>query len=395
MEKKIIIVGGGFGGVLCALDLAKNKPPNSKIILVSAKQNFEYSAALYRVVTGGSPLEACIPLRDIFFARDRDVEIIKNTITRVDFLNRELASKEGFRYGYDVLVLAVGCETSYFEIPGLEKLSFGCKSVDDALRLNSHLREVFSSCADKTKTEKVCAAHIVVVGGGATGVELSAELVEYAHALADEYALDPSLVTIELIEAESRLMPSLPPDISQKAHDRLHSLGVNIFLNRTLVKEEVDEIYLKDMEMKTKTVIWTAGVRPHTLIGEIYGLARNEKGYAVVDQFLRATGHTDVFVIGDSTATLHAGMAQTAIHQARIAAQNIRRGFVGAPLRRYKPKKPSYAIPIGKRYCAVLTGNIRIYGRLGWFIRRFADVRFFLSIFPVRKALALFREGKL
>jgi NADH dehydrogenase len=148
------------------------------------------------------------------------------------------------------------------------------------------------------------------------------------------------------------------------------------------------------MGMKTKTVIWTAGVKPHHLYSQIGGLKFDQKGRVVVDEFLRPRGFEDVFVIGDAAATPYTGMAQTAIRDGQCAAQVIEQKLVGKPLSGYRPKAPFYAIPVGPGWAAVIIGGLRFYGRIGWWLRRLADLRFFLSILPPRKAILAFQSSK-
>jgi len=392
--KKIVIVGGGFGGIYAALDLAKKKLPNTKITLISDEPHFEYHAALYRVVTGHSPLEVCIPLREIF--EGKKIEVLEDDIVEVNLVEKLLRGSSRSRYSFDYLVLALGSETIYFNIPGLKEYSFGFKSIVEALKLKKHLHDLFQACtiSAEDQEEDVCRMHLVVVGGGASGVELAGELAVYTRKLAKKHRVDPSLITIDLIEAAPRLLPVLPEDVSERVKNRLHALGVNIFLNRTVTEQEIEEVHLKDMEVKTKTVIWTAGVKPHRLYSKIQGLELDKRGRVVVDEFLQAKGFSNVFVIGDAAATLYTGMAQTAIRDGSFTEEIIAKSISGMSAIPYQPKKPFYAIPIGPGWATVLIGQLRIYGRVGWFIRRLLDLRFFLSILPFPKAILAFRSGK-
>lgn len=390
--RKIVIVGGGFGGIRAALDLASEKLHDTKIILISDKKHFEYSPALYRVVSGRSPLGVCMMLQEIF--ERKDVEVLTDTLTHVDLKEKTIEGSSGSSYSFDSLVLALGSETTYFDIPGLQELSFGFKSINDALRLKQHLHYLFEAYKKAGTQEAVKAAHIIVVGGGATGVELASELAHYTRALAKKHALAPSLITIDLIEAASRLAPHLPPDMSQVIHGRLHGLGINVFLNRTVIKKETEEVFLKDMEMKTKTVIWAAGVKPHHLYREIAGLTLDEKGRVLVDAHLRAQGLSNIFIVGDAASTLYAGMAQSAIHGGRFVARMIARIMRGEKLIPYIPQKPAHAIPLGPGWAAALVGPIRLYGKAGWLVRNAADFRFFLSVMPTSKALHMYQSGR-
>ena len=392
-DKKIIIVGAGFGGVRCALDLIAQKPPKTRIILISDKPHFEYNPTLYRAVTGRSPLEVCIPLEEIF--KNKEIEVLEDFITEFDLKEKILKGKSGSRYSFDFLVLAMGSETAYFDIPGLKELSFGFKSIREALLLKKHFHELFTFYEKADLEEKVKAAHIVIVGGGATGVELAGELAVYTKRMAKNHNLDPSLITIDIIEAASRLLPALLKNISEKVESRLRELGVNVFLNRKVVKEEVEEVFLKDMELKTKTVIWTAGTRPNYLYTQIKGLDFDQNGRVKVNEFLEAEEFNDIFIIGDAAATTYSGMAQTAIHNGRYAAKIISRKIRSQSFFPYKDKKPAYAIPVGPSWAAVLIGPLRFYGRFGWLVRRLADLRYFFSILSFKKALLAFRTGKI
>lgn len=345
------------------MDLTRKHLTNVKITLISDKKHFEYQPGLYRVVTGQSTNKVCIPLKEIF-AR-QNVEIIEDKITAVDLPGKTIKGYSGAYYVFDFLVLALGSQTLYFDIPGLKNLSFGFKSIKEALELKDHLHHLFSSTKD-------IPINIVVVGGGATGVELAGELAVYTK------------FKIELIEAESRLLPALPEDVSKKVQKRLENLGVKVFLNRKLIKEDVEKIYLKDIELKTKTVVWTAGVKPNHLYAQIKGFKFDDQNRALVDEFLQAKGFNNVFVVGDGAATPFVGMAQTALLDARLVAANIARKLQNKSLLAYHPKSPIYAIPVGPSWAAVIIGPVKIYGRLGWILRRLADLRFFLSILPLK-----------
>ncbi len=391
MKKKVIIVGGGFGGIKTALDLAKQKNPDLDIALISDKVHFEYQARLYRVVNGYSALEVCVPLEKIF--KKYNVEVIEDFIESVDLDKRQLVGNSGERYFYDFVVLALGSQTTYFNIPGLKEFSYGFKSIQEALELKGHLHKVIEGCKDSLPEDKTKMAHLVIVGGGASGVELAGELATYMKKLIKMHGLDSSLVTIDLIEAAPRLLPIVDEKISAKITKRLRKLGVNIYVNRAVIKEEVEQVFLKDMQMKTATLIWTAGVAPNNLYGRIKGLVLDRKGRVIVDKHLRAKGYNNAFVIGDGASTTYSGMAQTAINDGKYVANFIEEKIAGRVLESYQPQRPKYAIPVGPGWAAVAIGNLKIYGRPGWWLRRIADLRYFVSILPIIKALKVFRYG--
>lgn len=386
---KVLIVGGGFGGVSTALNLAKANDSNLHINLVSDRSHFEYHAALYRLVAGSSPLEVCIPLREIF--KNTSVEINIEKITHIDLEKSIALGDAGSRYPFDYLVLAVGSDTVYFNIPGLKENSFGFKSIAEALALNKHLNSVFSQCPAQDPLTKECLAHIVVVGGGASGVELAGELAQFTKKLSTQYTVDPKFVKIDLVERADRVLPTLPQEISQQVHDRLKSLGVNVLLNKEVVKEDLESLFLKDMEMKTKTVIWTAGVRANPLYESIKQFELGKGLKVVVDEYLLAKGSSNIFVIGDGADTKYSGMAQTAILHGEIAAKNI----LNPCSVKVSETPPQYCVPVGRGWSVFYKeGSTPKYGYIGWIHRRLLDFKVFRFLLPFNKALDAFKSGR-
>lgn len=386
--RKIVIVGGGFAGVRTALSLVQQQIADTKIILISDKPHFEYHAALYRLVTGSSPLEVCVPLREIF--TNTSVEVIEDRVVSVDIKKQSMGGVSGAIYSYDYVVLALGAETAYFHIPGLEKLSFTYTSIHQALVLKRHLHEVFSACQNSPLQEKTCAARIVVIGGGASGVELAGNLVVYTKQLAKKHGMSPNLIRIDIVEAAPRLLPFLPVRVSQAVEKHLRALHVNVMTNETVMKEDVKGVYLKDSKMFSQTVVWTAGVKTHHLYSQINGLSLNAKGRVIVDNHLQAA--PNVFVLGDAAATPFSGIASTALDNGIYVANAIRRIIHGRPLASYIPHSYAYAIPVGPQWAVCGKGETLITGILAWWVRRLFDLQFFLSILPFPKALTAFRS---
>jgi NADH dehydrogenase len=387
---RVVIVGGGFAGIMCALRVS-HKLPTASIELISDRPHFEFTSSLHRVVTGHSPLEVCLPLREIF--EGTRVRVTEDSIVDTNFANREVIGASGSHYRYDYLVLALGAENNYFNIPGVEEGAMTIKSIADALRLKRHLHTILSRLVMASHEVLMPAGHVVVVGGGPTGVELAGELAAYVRELALRHGVDPSIVTVDLVEAGPRILSRLPEDMARAILQRLRSLGVNIYCNRAVEKIEDEKIFLGDVKIEAETIVWTAGVAPHHLYRSFRGLTLDEKGRVKVDPYLRASGQERVFIAGDAAATPYAGMAQTAIVDGKTVGSAIVRLIRGEPPQAYQPKAPSYAIPLGDGWAAVLYHGFRLYGLFGWMLRRAADLRFFLSILPVRKAFVAFMSG--
>ena len=389
--QSILIIGGGFAGIRAALDLDKKLPKDAQITLISDKDYFEYYPALYRVVTGASPIEACVPLT-VILGKTR-VSVIVDPVTALDIDTRSVTTKSGKTYASDFLILGLGSQTSYFDLPGLPDLSFGFKSVHEALELKHHIHNLFLDHEHPTTAECVSHFHVVVVGGGASGVEIAGDLSAFLNELTTIHKIDPSLITIDLIESSPRLLPALDPRVSARILARLRKLGVNIFLNRSLVKEEVAEVYLKDMSLKAKTVVWTAGTRVHPLYQNIQGFSFNKKGRVMVDAQLQPTGKTNIFIVGDAADTPYAGLAQTALADGTFVAETIAARITGKREPKYTPKPTAFSIPVGTSWGAFAWGPIHIYGRVAYFLRHLIDFFFFAGIVPAGHLFKMFKEG--
>ena len=146
--------------------------------------------------------------------------------------------------------------------------------------------------------------------------------------------------------------------------------------------------------MKTKTVIWAAGVKGNHLFLEIKGLDCNKQGRVLVNQYLQPDKFENVFILGDGADTDYSGMAQTAIYDGRYVAKNILKKLGNKTILPYQVRKPFYVISLGSNWVAASIGNLKVYGKIGWWLRRLADLRFFLSILPFKNAILAWREGE-
>lgn len=389
-DKKIVIVGAGFGGIRCALELAKKRIPEAQITLISDRPYFTYTPALYRVVTGRSEQEACVSIAEIM--QKKPIEFTQDRIVKIDYSAKQIKGQARGIYQFDYLVLALGSETAYFSIAGLKEFSFGFKSISDALRLRGHIHEMFRRCTERQDDaeQDVCRLHFVIVGAGPSGVELAGELAYYARQLAVSHGIDSSFVTIDLIEVSPRILPMISEKISQRVASRLRKLGVNIFPNRPMSKEEAEQITVRGMTMKTDTVIWTAGVKPNQLYSQIENLTFAKEGRVKVDGSLMAEGADNIFIIGDGASTSYSGMAQTANYEGKFVAENIARRLRAEPLKNYRPRKPVVVIPVGPGWAMASMRSFTIYGFFSWVLRRAADLRYFLSILTLQKTLKIF-----
>ena len=368
-KTKIIIVGGGFGGVSAALELAKKNLSSVAITLISDKTDFEYKPSLYRLVSDRHAPGVEVRLKDIF-AR-KNIRVVLDRVKKLNVKTKKIIGQK--KYDFDYLVLALGSETNFGDVHGLAKRAFPFKSSDDALRLKNHLRKLL---AHQSRQQK----NIVIVGGGPTGVELAGELAHLAR--------KNSLVGIELVEKHSRILPYLPKNVSILASRRLEKLEVKILTKKTVVRENADNIIFRDFGVKTKTVIWTAGVKNNSFFDKAK-MRHNKTGQIIVDERLRANKQKNIFVIGDSADTDDAGTAQSAIAHGRLTAENIRRKIAGEKLLTREKHPVAYILPIGPRWAIAHFGHKTLVGWTGYMVRKLADLRFFWYLLPKAHFLRL------
>lgn len=383
----VVIIGGGFAGVRCALDLAK-KNKDKAIMVVSDADEFTYYPAMYRFVHGAARAHVAIPFVDIF-GPYTNITFVQDTITQVEPDARRAVGESGRAYEAEHMVFAVGSDTNYFHIEGVGEYSFNFKSIDAAATLRDRVAELFSRHVGCDTAEMLVALHFVIVGGGASGVELAGELATYTRELAQAHGLPESLVTIDIIERNERLLGRLDPRVSDAVEARLRSLGVNLLLNRSLVKSESWTTYLGDMTLGAKTIIWTAGVQPARASQNISGLSYTDRGKIMVDEHLQAVEFENFFVAGDITDRPDAGLAQVAIEHGQCIARILEADWSGRSRPRIQSSKHWHVLPIGPGWGALQRGNFVMVGWLAWAMRFVADIRFYLSILSFKKVFQM------
>ncbi|MFI5212844.1 MAG: NAD(P)/FAD-dependent oxidoreductase [Candidatus Saccharimonadales bacterium] len=378
----ITIIGGGFGGVKAALELAKN--PDVQVTLITDRPEFQYYPTLYSSATGHSHAESWAPLGEIF-ADHTNVHVYIDSITRVNADAKTVTGASDAVYHYETLIMAVGVVTTYFGIPGLETYAYGIKTHDEIQKLKQRL---FIDIAEKGLLDK----NYVVIGAGPTGVELSAAIGTYIQRLCRHYDVKNHSIRVRLIEAAPRVMPRSSEVTSRKVERRLRKLGVDVETNKRVEKENATELIVSGRPIESHTVIWTSGVTNHPLYAAhpaVFTLAKN--GRVQVDEYMMA--HKDIYVIGDNAATPYTGLAQTAIHDALFVARNIERSLRRKKMRRYHAVQPVSAVPVGVHWAVIEWRWIRIYGFLGGMMRRVADLIGYYDVFPLGLALGSWRAA--
>jgi NADH dehydrogenase len=376
---KVLIVGGGFGGVKAALELSKVS--DVSVTLISDHSHFRYYPGLYKAATGGKRAGSRIRLSTIL--EGRNVHFVRATVAKLDREKKEISTSDGKKYDFDTLILGLGNVTNYFGIKGLPEYSFGIKSTEEVERFKKHLHQQFieNGCPD---------LNYVIVGGGPTGIELAGALPGYLKEIMRRHEAPDCKLSIQLVEAAPVLLPRSPKKISEAVTRRLKKLGVNVMTGTAVGGQTADMLMAGDKPLQTHTVVWTAGVTNNPFFKE-NEFNLTDRGKVEVDDYLQAA--QDIFVIGDNANTMFSGMAQTALYDAEFVARNIEKEQKGNMPQTYTPKKPISVIPVGSCWAAVEWGKQAFAGFWGWTLHVFVDLIAFHDLQSWPKAGAQWMEA--
>jgi NADH dehydrogenase len=373
-KQKILVVGGGFGGIKVALELSKSDDSKFDLTLVSDQANFRYYPALYRTATGGVVAGSSIPLMTIL--SDKKVKIIQGTAEVIDRKAQTLTLADGEVLDYDIVILGLGVVTNYFGIPGMENFSYSIKSFDAIKRFKEHLH-------NQIEDERRPDLNYVIVGAGPTGIELAGALPEFLRKVMEIHGVEQKAVHIDLIEAAPRLLPRMPQSVSLHVARRLRRKGVKLYTDSAVQGVAADQLIVGGSPIKSHTVVWTAGITNHPFFKN-NGFMLTPHGKVATNLYLEADDN--VFVVGDNANTPYSGMAQTAMHDGEYVADVIKRRAKGKDPRSYQIHKPITVIPVGERWATVVWGRVRLSGITGWVLRELADLVAFTDYEPWWKA---------
>jgi len=369
---RVVVVGGGFGGMTAAKALAK-LPVD--VTLVDRHNFHTFSPLLYQVATSGlAPDDIAPNLRGIVQAH-ANIDARMAEVHGVDFERHEVLVDPGRALPYDVLILAAGTVSSDFGVPGVRDHAIPLKTLDDAIRVRSTILRRFEEANTDPTLLDDGALTFVVAGGGPTGVELCGALSELiTRVLAKDFKnLDVGRARVVLVEMADRVLGTFSPPSSDEARRELRRRGVVVELGRSIVAVDENAVKLDDgTTIPARTVVWAAGVKANPL-ADVLGLPQTKRGEIVVEDDLTVAGHPDVFVIGDLAAAQdrkgnpYPQLAPVAMQQARYVARVIDRRSRGKDTKRFRYVDKGNMATIGKRSAvAELPLRVRFGGTLGW-----------------------------
>jgi NADH:quinone reductase (non-electrogenic) len=380
---RIVIVGGGFGGLNATRALSRLPV---QITLVDRKNHHTFQPLLYQVATAGlSPAEIAAPIREIM-ARHENVEVLLGDVSGFD-LDRRIVKLRGFELSYDYLVVAAGASHAYFGHDEWEPLAPGLKTIEDALEMRRRVLLAFELAERQAAvTGRHPPLSFVVVGGGPTGVELAGTLAEIARkSLAEDFRnIDPKRTRIVLLEAGPSLLSAYPDDLRLSAKRQLEKLGVEVRLNSAVTDVRRHEIRIGGEAMPASVVLWAAGVAASPL-GRALGAAVDRAGRVMVESDLSLPGHPEVFVIGDLASLKQAegqqlpGVAPVAMQQGRWVARQIAADLARQSRTPFRYVDKGSLATIGRAAAVAQFGRIHISGFLAWLSWLFIHVFFLIG----------------
>lgn len=377
--KKIIILGGGFGGTefYRAAHRRLHGSPDVLFQLVSRWNYFLFYPMLHEVATGSIERSHITqPLREVM---DCCMEnFTQAEISAIDFDQRTVETSRG-RIAYDYLVVALGSQPNFFGIPGVDEHCIPFKSIADAVAVRNHVIRHFESAAhERDAARRKQLLSFVVIGGGPTGVELAGQLADMLyHEMNDLYPeIDVDEINITLIDSGDRLLKQFHPELGQTAIERLARMHVHVRLNTRVVQCEPHVVHLGSGEhLHGEMRVWTAGNQSavQSLVAPQYV---TERGLLRTTEMLQLVGHPEVFVIGDNSEIvepLPVGIPQTA-QSATAAAHHAARNFVAMlrnePLSPFVYHPKGDIVPIGDWFAVAQIKNFRFFGEIAWIMRR-------------------------
>lgn len=385
MPKRVVILGGGFGGLMAAKALDH---PDLEVTLVDRQNHHLFQPLLYQVATAGlSAPEIAQPLRSIL-ARQKNVTCLMDEVSAIDIAARTVTCRAN-TLPYDYLVIALGARTSYFGNDAWGEHAMGLKSLDDALEIRRNILLGYEHA--ENETDPAVQAKLlttVVVGGGPTGVELAGAFAELSrHVLKRDFRrIDPRAAHVILIEAAPRILSTFPESLSENAVKELNRLGVDVRVNCKVEEVGHERLRAGGQEIAAANLVWAAGVAASPLTKDL-GVPLDRAGRVLVEPDCSLPGHPEVFAIGDMcslkdvTGKVVPGVCPAAMqmggHVGRLIYDEAVKGAGARKPFRYFDK--GSMATIGRSAAVAVLGPLKFHGLIAWMLWLFVHLMFLIG----------------
>ncbi len=388
-RKRIAIVGAGFAGLYLAKSLANRE---CQVVLIDRTNHHLFQPLLYQVATAAlSASDIAAPIRSVL-RNAKNVEVLMAEVVAIEVEARSVVLADQSTIGYDYLVVATGARHSYLGKPAWESQAPGLKTIEDAMEIRRRVLLAFER-AERESDPVARQRHLtfVVVGGGATGVELAGALAELRKfALRRDFRrIDSRDATVLLLEGGPRLLPSYPPELSQRAKVTLRNLGVDVRTETLVTAIEPGFVVAADWRIPSNTVIWAAGNQASPLLASL-GAPLDRQGRVVVESDCSVPGRPEILVLGDAATYTHQpGLATVpsicpaAMQMGEHAARVIQADLAGKPRQPFRYRDKGQLAVIGRGQAVADLGRVKAGGFIAWLLWIFIHI-FFLIGFRTR-----------
>lgn len=386
--KQIVVLGGGFAGIRAILQLQKKILTDVNLILIDQNKFHLFTPSLYEVATSEEPHgNIALPFSKIV---GRHTQFINDKVESIDCKSNVVKLISGRIYKYDYLLIALGSEVSYFNIPGLKEHSYSLKTIEDALRIKNTIKHYYHK-----KLESGGNLNIIIGGGGFSGTELAAELVTYKNRLSFHHRKLDDLIRLSIIQGSAVLLKELDPRVSEIARKRLNNDGVKFCFGVHIKSVDAKFVYTDDGNKYVYDIlIWTGGIKGNSVL-EKSGLPVTKKGQIVVNDKMQPEGFANIFIAGDLadfsdsvTGEKAVNVAQVAEEEGLIAGENIYNSLLNMPLKSYRFKHFGYIIPLKGSFAVAAFKGFYISGIIGFMLQQMVFLKYLLSVFSFSDALS-------
>jgi NADH dehydrogenase len=381
--KRVIIIGGGFGGLTGAKELAKK---DFNITVIDKTNHHLFQPLLYQVATAAlSPADIAIPIRSAF-SKNKNVEVLLGEVKSIDKEKKKVFFN-GSELDFDYLIIATGSRHSYFGKDEWEKFAPGLKTLNDALKIRETiLLSLEAAEKEKDPVRRQRYLNFVIIGGGPTGVELAGAISEIVNQnlIPDFRNIDASMTKVYMIEALPNILSSYPESLSKRALEDLQKLEVEVILNEKVTGINENGVKVGDRFIETKNILWAAGNQASSLI-KAAGIRTDRAGRAVVSDDLSIEGYSNIFVIGDAASFKNEkeehlpAIAPVAIQQGKFVSKIIAEGLIGKPHKKFIYKDRGTMATIGKAKAVAVIKGFKLSGLIAWLAWSLIHVLFLIS----------------
>ncbi len=383
MQKKIVIIGGGFGGISAAKEFDDF---DADITLIDKTNYHLFQPLLYQVATAAlSPADIAAPIRAVL-NKQKNTTVVMDEVTAIDRVNKKVITK-GSEYSFDYLIIAVGSRHSYFGKDEWEKDAPGLKTLNDALNVREKMLLSLESAEKMNNPEETIKyLTFVIVGGGPTGVEMAGAIAEIVKIsmMKDFRNINSEMTKVYLIEALPRLLTAYPEDLSERAKKDLETLGVEVLLNTMVVDVNDEGVALKDKFIPTKNIIWAAGNTVSPLLKSL-NTELDKSGRVIVNPDLSLKDDSNIFIIGDAAhlkdikGNLLPGIAPVAMQEGKYVAGIIKEGKDADLREAFKYIDKGTMATIGRAKAICYIGGLKFTGFFAWLIWCVIHIFFLIS----------------